>query len=127
MYPMPSECPVCKSELIVTALDCRECDTTINGRFFTGPFAALSQEQLEFIELFVRKEGKINRLEPELGISYPTIRNRLHEIIRAMGYEPGEEEESFLSEEERRKIIDDLAQGNIEYEDAMQMLKENEV
>lgn len=127
MYPMPSECPVCKSELIVTTLDCRECDTTISGRFFTGPFAALSQEQLQFIELFVRKEGKINRLEPELGISYPTIRNRLHEIIRAMGYEPGEEVESFLSEEERRKIIDDLAQGNIEYEDAMQMLKENEV
>jgi hypothetical protein len=30
-------------------------------------------------------------MEDELGLSYPTIRNRLHEVIRALGFEPGGE------------------------------------
>ena len=125
MYPILNECPVCGGELLATTLSCRECDTQIHGRFVTGPFAHLSGEQMEFVELFVRNEGKINRMEIELSLSYPTIRNRLHEIIRAMGYEPGGEE-AGLTEEERARILDDLAQGKIEYQEAMQMLKESE-
>jgi hypothetical protein len=31
-----------------------------------------------------------------------------------------------MSDEERRKILEDLEQGNITYEDAMNMLKEGE-
>lgn len=127
MYPIPNECPACGHDMLVTALQCRECDTKIEGRFYSSVFSHLSQDQLEFVELFVRNEGKINRMEAELNLSYPTIRNRLHEIIRALGYEPGAEEENYLSEEERHKILDDLAQGNIDYEDAMQKLKESEV
>ena len=42
---------------------------------------------------FVRNEGKINRVGEELGMSYPTVRSRLHDFIRALGYEVGEEEE----------------------------------
>jgi hypothetical protein len=64
-------------------------------------------------------------MENEIGLSYPTIRNRLHEIIRAMGYEPGGEEPG-MSDSERRQILEDLEQGKITYEDAMGMLKEGE-
>ena len=28
-------------------------------------------------------------MEEELNLSYPTLRNRLYDIIRALGYEPG--------------------------------------
>lgn len=126
MYPIFNECPVCKGEMIVTTLQCRECDSSIRGRFFAGPFASLSAEQLEFVELFVRNEGKINRMEAELGLSYPTIRNRLHEVIKALGYEIGAEE-SGPTEEERRQILDDLEKGKIDSTEAMQMLRESEV
>ena len=61
-------------------------------------------------------------MEKDLGLSYPTIRNRLHEIIRALGYEPGKED-TALSEEERRQILDDLNEGKITSEEAMRMLK----
>ena len=125
MYPVISECPVCGGEMLVTTLSCRECDSVIKGRFISGPFAALSPEQLEFVELFVRNEGKITRMEEELGLSYPTIRNRLHEVIRALGYEPGGEP-AGLNEEERRKILIDLEQGKIDYDEAMRMLQESE-
>ncbi|MFC1936694.1 hypothetical protein ACFLYP_03405, partial [Chloroflexota bacterium] len=62
-----------------------------------------------------------------LGLSYPTIRNRLHEVIRSLGYDPGGEDLSDPTEEERRKILNDLEGGKIDYEEAMKMLKKNEV
>ncbi|KAA3648008.1 MAG: DUF2089 domain-containing protein [Chloroflexi bacterium] len=126
MNPIFSDCPVCGDEMIVSKLHCRNCETTIEGRFIASPFAQLTPEQLAFVELFIRNEGKLNRLEDELNLSYPTIRNRLHDVIRALGYEPGEEI-SGLSEEERTAILDDLNEGKIDYEEAMRLLQENEL
>jgi hypothetical protein len=85
----------------------------------------LTQEQIDFIEIFVRNEGKIKRMEVELGLSYPTIRNRLHEVIRAMGYEPGVVDEVGLSEEERQQILEELDKGNLSAEEAMDLLRES--
>jgi hypothetical protein len=83
---------------------------------------------MDFVETFVRLEGKITHMEKELGLSYPTIRNRLHEVIRALGYEPGGEEEgTTLSEEEREKILNDLDEGKITYEEAIRLIEEGEV
>ncbi len=124
MHRLPSECPVCGGEFVLTTVQCRECDTVLNGRFQTGAFSQVSEEQLAFIELFVRNEGKINRMESDLGLSYPTIRNRLHEVIRALGYEPNEDEFSGLSEDDRKKILDDLEKGDIEYSEALRLIEE---
>jgi hypothetical protein len=128
MNQLPSSCPICGGEIIVTKIYCRECDTTIEGRFRTsgGPFSQLTPEQLAFVETFVRSEGRINRVEGELGLSYPTIRNRLHEVIRAMGFEPGGEEPAGLSDEKRQQILEDLDQGRISAEEAMRLLQEKE-
>ena len=63
-------------------------------------------------------------MEEEFGLSYPTIRARLHEVIRALGYEPGKESSDALTEEERRKILEDLDKGKITSEEAMKMLEE---
>ena len=124
MHPLPGECPICHGEMVLTSMQCRECDTIINGRFHAGPFSTLSAEQMTFVEMFVRNEGKITRMEDELELSYPTIRNRLHEIIRAMGFEPGKEESVSITEEDRRKILEDLNEGKITSDEAMEMLKE---
>lgn len=126
MQSLPSKCPICGGEIIVTRLHCRACDSTIEGRFTSGPFEGLSPEQLSFVETFVRCEGKITRMEDEIGLSYPTIRNRLHEIIRALGYEPGTEEPSGMSEDDRRLILESLERGEINYEEAMRKLREGE-
>ena len=123
MYPVLSECPVCGGEMLATRLRCRACDSALEGRFFTGPFSSLTNEQLEFVELFIRNEGKLTRMEDELSLSYPTIRNRLHDVIRALGYEPGEEP---IGDDDRRQILEDLEQGNIDYTEAMRLLKESE-
>jgi hypothetical protein len=112
--------------LLVTHLACRECDTRLEGRFQSGGFSQLTEEQLAFVELFVRNEGKITRMEADLSLSYPTIRNRLMDIIRAMGFEPGEDEFAGLSDEERKRILDDLNRGAINYEQALRLIQEKE-
>ena len=122
MHPLPGECPVCGGEMLITRLECRECDVKLEGRFFSGPLAQLSPEQMQFVEIFIKNEGKLTHMEGELGLSYPTIRNRLHEVIRAMGYEVGKDEDK-LSDEERRQILEDLNEGKITSEEAMKMLK----
>lgn len=125
MNPLPTQCPICGGEIAVTRIHCRECDTTIESRFDAGAFSQLSHEQLTFIETFVRCEGKITRMESELSLSYPTIRNRLHEVIRALGYEPGGGDEPVgLSDNERQRILEDLDNGLISAEKAMLLLQE---
>ncbi len=129
MRPAPTRCPICESELEVARLHCMTCDTSIEGHFFSGQFANLTPEQLSFALTFIRCEGKINRMEQELNLSYPTIRNRLHEVIRALGYEPGKDEPVEvveLTQEERNRILEDLRNGKITAEEATRLLRGEE-
>lgn len=123
MRPAPTICPICQSELEVARLHCSSCDTSIEGRFAMGQFSNLTPAQLEFVFTFVRCEGKINRMEQELGVSYPTIRNRLHEIIRALGYEPGKDETPEVDADKRSGAIADLEAGKITADQAMRILR----
>lgn len=122
MYPVVTKCPVCGGELVVRKLQCRRCDTLLEGHFDQGRLGRLSREQVAFVEAFVRCEGKLNRLEKELGMSYPTLRSRLTEVIQEMGYEVGPET-GRLDEEKRHRILDELARGEISSEEAMQLLE----
>jgi hypothetical protein len=142
MNTMPNACPFCGGDLTVTHLYCQNCDTNIEGRFVTGAstkyrqdqqafiekfVTRLNPEQLTFVETFVRCEGRLNRMADELSVSYPTLRNRLDEVIRALGYEPGAEEpEVGLTPEKRQKVLEDLDQGRINAEEAMRILEESE-
>jgi len=126
MKPSLNKCPVCGDDLLVARYHCNTCDTVIEGRFENSAFPGLTAEQIEFVKTFVRCEGKINRMEGELNLSYPTIRNRLHETIRAMGYEPGKDESSDVDEEKRHSVLEDLDAGKISAEDAMRMLRGEE-
>lgn len=127
MNALPAACPICSGELVVTEAHCPACDTTLGGRFTPAlsPFPGLSAEQIDFVRAFLKCEGKMNRLEVELSLSYPTLRSRLQDVIRAMGFEPSREEERplRLSDDDRRNILDDLDKGKISSEQAMQMLR----
>ncbi len=121
-----SKCPVCGADLAVTRLYCTSCNTSIEGHFILEhtPFGHLSPDQMQFLLTFVRCEGRLNRMEEEMKLSYPTLRNRLNEIVRALGYEPGKEDLlQPLSAEERRQILEDLDQGKIGWEEAQARLR----
>jgi len=122
MYPVVGKCPVCGDTLTVTRLHCRSCDSALEGQFSLGRFYQLSPEQLAFIETFIRCEGKLTRVQDELGMSYPTARGRLADVIKALGYEVREEPPT-ISAEERKAILEQLASGEITSENAIELLK----
>ena len=79
---------------------------------------------MQFLLTFVRCEGRLNRMEDEMNLSYPTLRSRLNEIVRALGYEPGKDEGPIqLSPEDRREILELLDQGTISWEEAQAKLR----
>ena len=83
-----STCPVCSSELAVTRLHCSSCGTTLEGDFSVGRFGRLSREQLTLLESFLRSRGNLRDMERELGISYPTVRSRVEQLVRSLGFGP---------------------------------------
>ena len=84
-----SICPVCESQLYVTRLHCNTCGTTIEGEFNVGRFANLERDQMLLLEAFLRSRGNLRELERELGVSYPTVRNRVEALLRALGLSDG--------------------------------------
>ncbi len=121
------QCPVCDAELTVTRLHCPSCETTIAGRFGLGRFQRLSPELLAFLEVFVKNRGVIKDVEAELGISYPTVRSRLDEVLRAMGFAAAGDERSprqirAQAREERRQILEELKSGRITADEAASRL-----
>ncbi len=135
MRAIPVECPFCQHPLVATALHCFECDTSFQGQFSLEHVAAfdpeqwpvlrrlaqLTPEQLRFVEVFLRCEGKITRVEEELGMSYPAVRARLNDVVRALGFRP-----SAQAEPERPDvgdILDRLERGELTPDEATALLK----
>lgn len=120
-YPLLTNCPVCSKQLKITRLHCNYCQTTIENDFEVSKLASLGQEQLYFIEIFLKCRGNIKEVEKELGISYPTVRGKLDEIITSLGYSTQKK-----SEVDKKKIVSLLEKGEITAEKAIQLLKEGE-
>lgn len=123
MNPVIGQCPICGESLAVTRLHCRHCDTAVEGHFTLGRLYHLNPNQLRFVETFIRCEGKINRVEQEMGLSYPAVRARLSDVIRSLGYEVGEPEGEGVSEELRAEILAQLSEGKITSEEALELLR----
>lgn len=120
MYQVIGNCPVCGDELTVTRLHCRSCDSAVEGHFNLGKFYRLTREQLHFVDTFIKCEGKITRAEEELGLSYPTVRNRLNDVIRALGFEV--RAEATVSAERRKAILEQVQAGELGAEEAVGLL-----
>ena len=129
-YKAPGQCPICGDELKITSLGCSTCKTKLEGRFTGCKFCRLPDEQLEFIEVFIKCRGNIKDVEKELGISYPTVRNRLEGVIQALGYSidktgdyTEERKNSQITSEKRQLILNALENGELSPQEAAQQLR----
>jgi len=117
MRPMLLKCPSCQSDLRVAELDCPACSIEIRGDFELPRVLRLSPAQLDFVDVFLKNRGVIRDVERELGISYPTVRARLDEVVAALGYQvrpsSGDENPPDDSSAQRRRILEDLKAGKI--------------
>lgn len=120
------KCPICGQNTEVTAICCNDCGTRIEGHFQLCRFCRLTEEQKSFIETFVKCRGNIKEVEKELGISYPTVKNRLEDAANALGYN-STAAYSYSEPEDtgrRREILDQLENGELSVEEALDMLKD---
>lgn len=115
------KCPVCNEQLKVTELTCKKCDTKISGEFEMCKFCRLDKEKKYFAEVFIKNRGNIKEIEKELGISYPTVRKLLDEVISSLGYST----QSSPNEYEKSEILQKLSNGEITSEEALKMLNNN--
>lgn len=115
---MPTRCPSCEAELEVVRLVCTGCGMQLEGRFPVPALLRLGREDLEFVVAFVRASGSLKEMGKILGLSYPTVRNRLNEIIEKLSVEMEDREA------ERRKILDEIAAGRLSVKEGARRLKE---
>jgi hypothetical protein len=133
-----SNCPVCDSHLTVTRLHCNTCGTTIEGEFTVGRFSRLNREQYALLESFLRSRGNLRELERELGVSYPTVRNRVEALLRALDLADGAPipadvpataepapaaPANVVDAETRRSILERLARHELSAEQAAAALR----
>ncbi|KOA19840.1 hypothetical protein CLHOM_19290 [Clostridium homopropionicum DSM 5847] len=121
-YKVLSKCPVCSSNLKVTKLKCNRCGTIIENEFELSKFAYLTSEQLEFAEVFIKSRGNIKDVEKEMGISYPTVRAKLDDVILALGYSLNKKPKVT-----NKEVLDMLEKGEISPEEALKALKDGDL
>ena len=116
------KCPICGGDMEVVKTTCSNCNTSIEGHFTLCKFCRLTNEQKNFIEVFVKNRGNIKEIEKELGISYPTVRNKLEDVIQALGYSPKVTTVNI----DKKAILEKLKNGEISPEEAVKLLKGEE-
>lgn len=118
------QCPICGDKLDVSRLHCRECHTSIEGSFDLCKFCQLDKEQKEFAEIFIKNRGNIKEIEKELGISYPTVKNRLDSLVSALGYSLGYNNPAPITKIDKMEILQKLDNGEISSEEAIRLMNE---
>jgi hypothetical protein len=86
MKVLPIACPSCNSQLKVKSLICEQCRTEIQGQYELPSLARLSADDQAFILEFIKASGSLKEMARLLGLSYPTVRNRLDEIIERIKF-----------------------------------------
>lgn len=117
-YEVPGNCPICKNETKVTEVYCKKCETIIHGEFDLCKFCRLTEEQKYFAEIFIKNRGNIKEIEKELGISYPTVRNKLDNVIHSLGYKVEKPSNN------QKEVLEKLSKGEINKDDALRLLNE---
>lgn len=136
MQKLFNQCPSCGSQLVISEFKCTDCRLQIRGEFQLGQFSTLSEEELTFIRVFLAARGNLSEVERVLGISYPTIRNKLDEINNALD-RTGEDTEQRqgkssdtsnssqkIVEESRKAILQQVADGKLSPMEAVEKLED---
>lgn len=122
MFKIPEKCPVCEqSSMYIAKLQCNVCGTVIENRFEFNKFLRLSEEQIKFVEAFLKNRGNFKEMERELGLSYPTLRARLENILDVLGIREGKDTRSSTTMD----ILNMLENGEITADEAIRILKED--
>jgi hypothetical protein len=136
MQKLFNQCPACGSQLIITECKCPACQLQMRGEFQSGQLSSLSDEALTFVKVFLSARGNLTEVERVLGISYPTIRNKLDEINNILNRNnetiiipekptgSTAEKKAASVEDVRKDILQQVSDGRLSPAEAAQKLKD---
>ena len=118
MGNVPEKCPCCGNRLFVSELTCEKCNLVMKNKFSLGAVGLLSKKHQEFIGTFLRCRGNIKEVEKELGVSYPTVKKQLEEVVSAL--KAADAKEAVR----RDKILSDIEKGKISAKEGANLLRQ---
>ena len=112
---------------VVERVRLTEKDIAIEGAFAPPQLARLAGDDQVFVAAFLRSHGSIKEMEQMFGVSYPTIKARLNRIAGSLDFidESPAPARSEVLAEVRAEVLDRLARGEINAEDAIAALQES--
>jgi hypothetical protein len=118
------QCPSCQGALRPKILGCDACGIRVEGPFQLNEFATLSADDLHFLRIFLRCEGRVREMEAALGLSYPTIRARITALKnKVLGEEPAPRERTEPNP--AAQVLERLEKGEIPFDEAMRLIKKD--
>lgn len=78
---LPLQCPACDSSMKVGRMFCGSCGTEVCGSFDLPLLAKLTEKEQQFVVDFIKSSGSLKDMAKNLGVSYPTVRNVLDDLI----------------------------------------------
>ena len=115
-------CPTCHSRgLHISEVSCDACDTQVRSRYSPCPFCGLSEEEQTFLLLFVRSRGNLKDVEKTLGVSYPTVRAKLDEVIERLA--PPVPAAPAPLATDRKAVLDLVQSGQLSAAEALHRLR----
>jgi hypothetical protein len=82
------KCPSCSGDLKISQYHCPSCGIDINGEFEGCMFCNLDDEDRYFALVFLQTGGNIRDVERVMGISYPTVKSKLAQLLEHLGVSP---------------------------------------
>lgn len=78
---LPTVCPSCRGGLRIRSMHCAACETTITGDYALPALMRLEPGEMAFVLEFVKSSGSLKEMARRMELSYPTVRNKLDDII----------------------------------------------
>lgn len=113
---LPHSCPSCRGDLMVTRLECPACGTVVDGSYEPCAVCRLDDELRTLFEQFLDARGNLKEVQRTLGLSYPTVRQRIDVMFRELGRAPA-------TVRVPAEVLRRLGAGEISVDEAEQLLR----
>lgn len=111
-------CPVCKGKLKLSKLLCEGCDLVMEGNFNLPRVARLAPEHRILVEQMILCGGNLKDLAVEVGVSYPTLRRKVDEMIAELKSLKNADDAAVSS------ILDGMEKGAVKADEGIRKVKE---